>query len=677
MIIKKVIMNDFFRYYGKQEIDCSINEKENVVVIIVENGRGKTTFLNAFNWLFYNELIKPLTLENVLNYRRKKEMKIGDTVQSYVSVVFTEAGKDYRIKRVIEFRKESQGETKLLYPKAKLEIYRVDKNGNEVSLDSNIAMEKLIIPKDLRGFFFFDGEHISRLSKVDGKKEIKKAILNVLGITYLDRSISDLKVVKDKYMYKRKRFESDSVVEVGLIAKHTNLKRDIEKIEDKEKQIRENLDKANIEYNRLVKLISLSDVESVKAIEKENKKLQSKLNTDKESLKIKEKKIKNHISNNFKYYLLYDFTEYVEKILEEKKQEGKLPSTIKETFIDDLINRKECICGAEVCEGSKEYNALLELKTKAGSKELDDAYYELKYLIRKIKEQKESFYEVLDDLNDEREVLKNEIYLASEKLKINSEKLEKCGLIEIEEAQKSKSMIESQIDEYKKRLGVLEEELKGKNKELKECEKGLSIVKTNNNEINELNKKINIVDELLNLNDDFKDMFTDIVREELDKRIKDVYAKISNKSYRVPVLTKKFELKVMSTLNGEQIEDENQKEEILSTGEEQITSLSFIGALVAFAKDTKDDSILSKLTGEDYPIVMDSPFGNLDEAHTSNVAANIGQLASQVIIVVSRKQWEGYVEKNIEKQVVRAYKMIDGDKINESGEYTIIREVGI
>ena len=143
------------------------------------------------------------------------------------------------------------------------------------------------------------------------------------------------------------------------------------------------------------------------------------------------------------------------------------------------------------------------------------------------------------------------------------------------------------------------------------------------------------------------------------------------------MLTKKFELKVMSTLNGEQIEDENQKEEILSTGEEQITSLSFIGALVAFAKDTKDDSILSKLTGEDYPIVMDSPFGNLDEAHTSNVAANIGQLASQVIIVVSRKQWEGYVEKNIEKQVVRAYKMIDGDKINESGEYTIIREVGI
>ena len=114
---------------------------------------------------------------------------------------------------------------------------------------------------------------------------------------------------------------------------------------------------------------------------------------------------------------------------------------------------------------------------------------------------------------------------------------------------------------------------------------------------------------------------------------------------------------------------------MLSTGEEQITSLSFIGALVSYAKDNKDNIILSKLTGEDYPIVMDSPFGNLDEIHTINVAANIGKLAPQVIIVVSNKQWEGYVESNIKDQVIRTYKISDGEKIHGIGEYTQIRKV--
>ena len=55
--------------------------------------------------------------------------------------------------------------------------------------------------------------------------------------------------------------------------------------------------------------------------------------------------------------------------------------------------------------------------------------------------------------------------------------------------------------------------------------------------------------------------------------------------YRVPVLTEQFELKITSTIK-EDIVDEV---EVLSTGEGQITSLSFIGSLVSYAREkTKD-----------------------------------------------------------------------------------------
>lgn len=164
-----------------------------------------------------------------------------------------------------------------------------------------------------------------------------------------------------------------------------------------------------------------------------------------------------------------------------------------------------------------------------------------------------------------------------------------------------------------------------------------------------------------------------MTRQELDQEIKKVFSNFSRKEYRVPELTKDFELKILNTIN-------NTTEDniaFLSTGEGQITSLSFIGALVNYARNKRNKNILiSEFTGGDYPIVMDSPFGNLDETHTANVASNIGKLASQIIIVVSDKQWSKEVEENIEHQVGKMYKMVDANESDkEIGETTKIEEV--
>ena len=159
---------------------------------------------------------------------------------------------------------------------------------------------------------------------------------------------------------------------------------------------------------------------------------------------------------------------------------------------------------------------------------------------------------------------------------------------------------------------------------------------------------------------------------ELDKKIKEVYSKITRKDYRVPVLTEQFELKITSTIK-EDIVDEV---EVLSTGEGQITSLSFIGSLVSYAREKTKEQFLSDFSGGDFPIVMDSPFGNLDQTHTANVAANIGELASQVIIIVSDKQWNKDVEDNIKDKVGKMYKMYDeNDNNKEIMETTVIKEV--
>ena len=77
----------------------------------------------------------------------------------------------------------------------------------------------------------------------------------------------------------------------------------------------------------------------------------------------------------------------------------------------------------------------------------------------------------------------------------------------------------------------------------------------------------------------------------------------------------------------------------------QSLSLAFIGSLVALAGRRADiPTIIKGLAGAVYPVVMDSPFGSLDNFHREGVAKMLPQLAHQVVAFVSSSQYEGPVE---------------------------------
>ena len=287
-------------------------------------------------------------------------------------------------------------------------------------------------------------------------------------------------------------------------------------------------------------------------------------------------------------------------------------------------------------------------------------------MIKEINKKRENFYDILDKLVEKRKKIKEKIYTYQEEIEIIGKKLKNSDVELIREIEKNRDNLRREINTINQNIGRDKRKLEELESSKLRLEKEIRTLKSNDKNISVIQRKLNIIYKLEELNNDFKDMFTEVVREELDKKIKKVFSEITNKDYRIPVLTKEFELKITSTLKQIGIDESQKKDELLSTGEGQITSLSFIGALVAYARENKDDEILSKLSGDDYPIVMDSPFGNLDEIHTKNVASNIGILASQVIIVVSEKQWKGNVENNIINQVCKKYNINDGD-INKLG----------
>jgi DNA sulfur modification protein DndD len=74
-----------------------------------------------------------------------------------------------------------------------------------------------------------------------------------------------------------------------------------------------------------------------------------------------------------------------------------------------------------------------------------------------------------------------------------------------------------------------------------------------------------------------------------------------------------------------------------------VTSLVFIASLLALARRRSEiPTILKGLSGNEYPLVTDSPFGQLS-IFRAGVAKWVPNLAPQVVLLVSPKQFDGDV----------------------------------
>ena len=676
MRIDRIALKNFFRYYGTQTIVFSKETNKNVTVIRGENGTGKTTLLNAFYYVMYGDVMEPLKIDNMLNLRVAEELKEGETISASVGMEFEERNERYLVNREEKFEKING---KIIHDKHKyIEIYRIDSITGNAEKEDDDFIEK-IIPKRLRSFFFFDGERINKLAQVDGKEEIKKAILDILGVTMLDNMSKDLEQIKSEYTKELSKF---SDAEGQEIADRLDGYR-IEKNICSEKLEKENVKNEERAKERANNYLSQCNSEVIREKRTQIEEIESNIARNKKSILNVNSDIKTLISSKLKVKLMSPYFEEILKVLDDKREKGQLPSNIKTQFLDDLLERGMCICGCHLEEGSEGYKNIIELKKSAGSKELDESYNQITGLIKSYKEyctysneveyEKDRFFNELSALKD----LKNEYEGNIENLKYKKENLSQEIInsnddkIKFNEQMLNKS--EYNIKKISQQIGKLETEIERIDKKIKDSEEALIRVKNKNEKAQKIRDKNKIATELYDLNISIKEAFIEMTRQELDQEIKKVFSNFSRKEYRVPELTKDFELKILNTIN-------NTTEDniaFLSTGEGQITSLSFIGALVNYARNKRNKNILiSEFTGGDYPIVMDSPFGNLDETHTANVASNIGKLASQIIIVVSDKQWSKEVEENIEHQVGKMYKMVDANESDkEIGETTKIEEV--
>lgn len=96
----------------------------------------------------------------------------------------------------------------------------------------------------------------------------------------------------------------------------------------------------------------------------------------------------------------------------------------------------------------------------------------------------------------------------------------------------------------------------------------------------------------------------------------------------------------------------------LSAGERQVLSLSFITGM-------------SKVTGEEAPLVMDTPFGRLSSAHRETITEHIPKITKQLVIFVTDEELHTQARANLESYIGSEYNL----DFNQETGCTEIREM--
>lgn len=649
MKIESLKIENFRQFWKPINLTFSTFDDKNVTVIHGANGAGKTSLLNAFKWCFYGETDFDTENDFILNEASINSAAPGDVIRSSVQIKCIDGERRYEITRIGKYLKGNDGSA--ICREIELTVDVTESSGATMRSQTPESTIESLIPRNLQPYFFFNGERIEKIASVNEGDKIKQAIRHLTGLELIERAQRHTEKAARKIRRDGKDFDSDLhqelYDEIGI--KEEEKSRLIDSMKERKREaadIREQIDNKNYE---------LKKVEQAKALAEKREVINNLVDNIQQQIKenfiARSSLLDNHRASILSSEIISDS----KKIIEENRKIGQLPYKVRDQFVKDLLEQGRCMCGTTIVKGSEEYQTLLEVLKDAGSDDAEETFTGLQGFINHFENDLSTYRQQHEALCVKHEQLVQEKRKHEDEITEISLKLREVGLdndrvaileSEIQELQANEKQVENDLGRAARDLETLTKSLEERQKQFDELESkkekhGLTSVR--------YKAAKNISKAFADLNE----VLTDKIRLTLSERVNQTFKAIMRKPVDA-IIDENYHLKVVrDNRDGTQTEAKEQ-----STGEKQVTSLSFIASIIELAKEQLAKERTSFFTGGIYPLVMDSPFGALDDDYRFKVAEGVSNLADQVIIFVSNSQWSGNVKKACENRVGRSYKLV-------------------
>jgi DNA sulfur modification protein DndD len=335
-------------------------------------------------------------------------------------------------------------------------------------------------------------------------------------------------------------------------------------------------------------------------------------------------------------------------LIRDREAKGELPADIKQTFVQDLLDRQQCICGTALHEGTAACTAVQSWLERSGLSDVESATYRVEARINELESQMDDFWQEVDREQATINHCKNTLERIQDDLEDLRDQLRHSPREDIRELQKRLDEVDAAIDRLTTEKGVGQEKIANLELQAGRLGKQLKASRSNEKRQKLAVKRIDAAQEAIDCLKQVKENRDQVFRQQLAEQIEDLYGQISFKAY-VPRLSDRYELSLVEVAGGQ---------DVLvgaSTGENQILSLSFIGSVIQRVRQWSKAGLVMGPDSSTFPVVMDSPFGNLDEIYRRQVARLLPLLANQLIVMASQTQWRGEVEQEMQPRIGKEY----------------------
>jgi DNA sulfur modification protein DndD len=651
MIMRYLVLKDFRQFFGEQRVDFAEDPRQNVTVIYGHNGAGKTTILNAFTWTLFDKTTPAFeNPRNLANERALYELEPGKTLEVFVRVSFEHNERIYDVKKTLRVSRDTGGEISYGAPRFNV---TVQAPGQGPEAHENVTeIIGQIMPADLYNFFFFDGERMEHIVKEDESKELEGAVKIVLGLEVLEKALKHIPAAKRILKTNLARYGKGSAVEQLLQQSKT--------LEAELGEKRDTYD--NAVANRHALELTREKIDSDLRVHEATREkqalidqLEARESDIRRALGVGQAEVRKLISRDGFTAFCEHMSTKASTIADELRKKGQLPAAYQRRFVQDLLNAGACICGTPIMDHGPQRERVEALLDAGGRSDIEQGLDAISALSGQYLVTRARLYEDVSRFTAERSTNEGELRSVRERLNEERRKLGEVPDIDTAALTQKRGEVQRQIDELGADIRIGQGDIARLEGEVQEVEKKISAANVSDEKARAIQTQMDSATRIEKALKEILDLRRSRARAQLDSRIKTTYSKITYKDYQ-PELDDLFAIRLVKSVGGVQ------QPVAKSTGENQLLSLSFVSALAQVAKEQfeardKSDAV-SAFEGGVYPIVMDSPFGTLDESPRRDVAAAIPKLAPQVIVLVSKSQGLGAVREELAPHIGKTYVIV-------------------
>jgi DNA sulfur modification protein DndD len=633
MKLDRITLENFRQYYGRQRLTFSKNPQRNVTVIHGINGAGKSSLFLGLNWCLYGSQ-SPNTGE-LISKEAISQAQAGDSIRTSVELAFDHDGERYLVSRRLMSVKQDNGAVQGTDESEDgFTVMRTRRDGSAIRVDNPVGVINSILPSNASTYFLFDAEKIDNFSRPEASSQVRHAIYNVLKLEILTRGRKHLEDVAAEYRRELRLISKGELRD--LVEREEKARAEKDRVVDRKGEVESEIESAR---RKIIEIEQrLRDMQSASVLQQRRDRIEQELKQRQSELDGLILQVKALATSSY-VIAAQPIAERALAVLEEKRKRGEIPSNIRQQFVQDLLDELQCICGRPVEQGSVEYQRLLNLMSSKISDAVESQVSETGGYLRSSAERAKALRQSVDDAMLRRTQLVDIVKAHEAELDDINRELKDSPQEEISSLENQRDKFRADIEDYRLEQVTADMRIEELNKQIAELEAGIEKAKKDENKQRALTRKVALAQRGADAIDEVYQSFADEMRRRIEEKTKEVFKLLiwKDSHFSNIQLGPDYNLEVIDRYNSPARPE-------LSAGERQVLSLSFITAM-------------SRVSEEEAPLVMDTPFGRLSSHHRNSITEQLPKLADQLVLFVTDEELHGQARKNLERYIGAEYRL--------------------